>query len=152
MSRTSGTTSCPPAGTVRDAGDNRCAKGAYILAGEASASIRLIASGSEVSLALKARDLLAADGLAAAVVSMPSWELFAAQDAPYRQEVLGIDGTVRVACEAATGFGWERWLGTRGAFVGMNSFGASGKAADLYKHFGITAEAIADAARRLNNR
>ncbi|WP_395714794.1 transketolase [Reyranella sp.] len=138
--------------TVRDAGaGNRCTGGAYILAGEASAPIRLIASGSEVQLALEARELLAADGLAAAVVSMPSWELFAAQDAPYRQEVLGADGTVRVACEAAAGFGWERWLGTRGAFVGMKSFGASGKATDLYKHFGITAEAIADAARRLTN-
>ena len=85
----------------------------------------------------------------AAVVSMPSWELFARQDAAYHQQVLGPDGTVRVACEAATGFGWERWLGTRGAFVGMKGFGASAKAADLYKHFGITAEAIAETARRL---
>ena len=82
---------------------------------------------------------------------MPSWELFARQDDPYRQQVLGGDGVVRIACEAASGFGWERWLGTRGAFVGMKGFGASGKAADLYKHFGITAEAIADAARRLGN-
>ena len=85
----------------------------------------------------------------AAVVSMPSWELFAAQDDTYRNEVMGGDGTVRVACEAASGFGWERWLGAKGAFVGMKGFGASGKAADLYKHFGITAEAIAQAARRL---
>ena len=136
--------------TVRGAGEgNLCARGAYILAGDASAPIRLIASGSEVQLALAARDLLAADGLVAAVVSMPSWELFAAQDAAYQQQVLGSDGTVRVACEAATGFGWERWLGTRGAFVGMKGFGASGKATDLYKHFGITAEAIAETARRL---
>jgi transketolase len=82
---------------------------------------------------------------------MPSWELFAAQDETYHQQVLGPDGTVRVACEAASGFGWERWLGRRGAFVGMKSFGASGKAADLYKHFGITAEAIAETARRLSN-
>jgi transketolase len=136
--------------TVRDAGDeNRCARGAYILAGEAAAGVRLIASGSEVQLALAARDLLARDSIAAAVVSMPSWELFAAQDVTYRNEVLGGDGTVRVACEAATGFGWERWLGSRGAFVGMKGFGASGKATDLYKHFGITAEAIAAEARRL---
>ncbi len=138
--------------TIRDAGDgNRCARGAYILAGDASATVRLIASGSEVHLALGARDLLAKDGIQAAVVSMPSWELFAAQDETYHQQVLGPDGTIRVACEAASGFGWERWLGTRGAFVGMKSFGASGKAADLYKHFGITAEAIADAARRLSS-
>ena len=135
---------------MRGAGDeNLCAQGAYILAGEASAPIRLIASGSEVQLALGARDLLAKEGVAAAVVSMPSWELFAAQDDTYRSEVMGGDGTVRVACEAATGFGWERWLGAKGAFVGMKGFGASAKATDLYKHFGITAEAIAEAARRL---
>jgi transketolase len=136
--------------TIRDAGDsNLCARGAYILAGDASAPVRLIASGSETHLALGARDLLAKDGIQAAVVSMPSWELFAAQDETYHQQVLGADGTVRVACEAASGFGWERWLGSRGAFVGMKSFGASAKAGDLYKHFGITAEAIAEAARRL---
>jgi transketolase len=138
--------------TLRDAGDgNPCARGAYILAGDAAAAVRLIASGSEVHLAVAARELLAKDGVSAAVVSMPSWELFAAQDGTYRQQVLGGDGTVRVACEAAGGFGWERWLGTRGAFVGMKGFGASAKAADLYKHFGITAEAIADAARRLSS-
>jgi len=137
--------------TIRHAGDgNLCAKGAYILAGEAANPIRLIASGSEVQLALGARDLLAKEGLAAAVVSMPSWELFAAQGDAYRNEVMGGDGTVRVACEAAGGFGWERWLGAKGAFVGMTGFGASAKAADLYKHFGITAEAIAAAAKRLS--
>src|SRR5471032_137815 len=136
--------------TVRGAGDeNLCAKGAYILAGHASAPIRLIASGSEVQLALGARDLLAKDGVAATVVSMPSWELFERQSDSYRAEVMGPDGTVRVACEAASGFGWERWLGSKGAFVGMKGYGASGKAPDLYKHFGITAEAIAAAAREL---
>src|SRR5262249_3396087 len=136
--------------TLRAAGDeNLCRRGAYILAGEASAPIRLIASGSEVSLAKQAMELLAKDGVQAAVVSMPSWELFAAQDEGYRQQVLGAEGTVRVACEAAEGFGWERWLGSKGAFVGMKGFGASGKAEDLYKHFGITAEAVAQAARRL---
>jgi transketolase len=136
--------------TVRHAGDsNLCARGAYILAGEAADPIRLIASGSEVQLALGARDLLAKDGLKAAVVSMPCWELFAHQSDTYRNEVMGGDGTVRVACEAASGFGWERWLGAKGAFVGMTGFGASAKASDLYKHFGITAEAIASAAKRL---
>ncbi|HZP99061.1 MAG TPA: transketolase [Reyranella sp.] len=136
--------------TVRGAGEeNLCRKGAYILAGDASAPVRLIASGSEVQLALGARDLLAKDGIQAAVVSMPSWELFAKQDGAYREQVLGRDGTVRVACEAASGFGWERWLGSKGAFVGMKDFGASGKASDLYKHFGITAEAIAEQARQL---
>jgi transketolase len=136
--------------TIRHAGEsNLCARGAYILAGEPANPIRLIASGSEVQLALGARDILAKDGLQAAVVSMPSWELFAHQSDSYRNEVMGGGGTVRVACEAAGGFGWERWLGARGAFVGMTGFGASGKAADLYKHFGITAEAIASAAKRL---
>ena len=136
--------------TLRPAGDgNLSARGAYILAGESANPIRLIASGSEVQLAIAARDLLATDGLQAAVVSMPSWELFAKQSDSYRHEVMGGDGTVRVACEAASGFGWERWLGAKGAFVGMTGFGASAKAGDLYKHFGITAEAIAAAARRL---
>jgi transketolase len=136
--------------TIRGAGDdNLCARGAYLLAGEANASIRLIASGSEVQLALGARELLAKDGLNAAVVSMPSWELFAQQSDSYRQEVMGGDGTVRIACEAAGGFGWERWLGSKGEFVGMKTFGASAKASDLFKHFGITAEEIAAAARRL---
>ena len=136
--------------TVRGAGDeNLSARGDYILAGDATAPVRLIASGSEVHLAVTARELLARDGIAAAVVSMPSWELFASQDDTYRQQIMGGDGTVRVACEAASGFGWERWLGSKGAFVGMTGFGASAKATDLYKHFGITAEAIAEAARRL---
>jgi transketolase len=136
--------------TLRGADDaNLCARGAYLLAGDAAAAVRLIASGSEVQLAVAARDHLAKDGISAAVVSMPSWELFAVQDEAYRRQVLGGDDTIRVACEAAGGFGWERWLGMRGTFVGMKGFGASAKAADLYKHFGITAEAIADAARRL---
>lgn len=136
--------------TLRGASeDNLCRRGAYILAGDASAPVRLIASGSEVQLALGARDLLSKDGIHAAVVSMPSWELFAKQDGAYREQVMGRDGTVRVACEAASGFGWERWLGTKGAFVGMKGFGASAKAGDLYKHFGITAEAIAGQARQL---
>jgi transketolase len=105
--------------TLRDAGDgNACARGAYLLAGDASAAVRLIASGSEVHLAVVACDLLAKDGISAAVVSMPSWELFAVQDDAYRRQVLGEDGTVRVACEAAGGFGWERWLGARGTLSG----------------------------------
>ncbi len=102
-----------------------------------------------MQLALAARDLPAEEGKEAAVVSMPSWELFAGQDDTYRAKVMGGDGTIRVACEAATGFGGERWLGSKGTFVGMKGFGASAKAAELYKHFGITAEAIAEAARRL---
>jgi transketolase len=75
--------------------------------------------------------------------------LIEAQDETYRARVMGPEGTVRVACEAASGFGWERWLGSKGTFIGMTGFGASGKAPDLFKHFGITAEAMAQAARRL---
>jgi transketolase len=136
--------------TVRGAGsENLCAKGAYILAGAASDTVRLIASGSEVQLALAAREALGKDGIAATVVSMPSWELFAQQSDAWRAEVLGPAGTVRVSCEAASGFGWERWLGPDGAFIGMKGFGGSAKYQDLYRHFGITADAIAEAARRL---
>jgi transketolase len=110
--------------------------------------VTLLATGSEVLLAVAARDALQAAGTPTAVVSMPSWELFDGQDAAYRASVLG-PGTVRVACEAALRFGWDRWVGERGGFVGMTGFGASGPAETLYPHFGITAEAIVAEARRL---
>lgn len=129
---------------------NLSRRGAYVLA-EAEGGPRevtLLATGSEVALALAAREMLQADGTPAAVVSMPCWELFEQQDDAYRASVLG-PGTVRVGCEAALRFGWERWLGARGGFIGMRGFGASGPAEDLYRHFGITAEAIVAAARRL---
>lgn len=128
---------------------NLSRKGAYVLA-EAQGGARqvtLLATGSEVALALAARDALQAEGTPTAVVSMPCWELFEQQDRTYRDSVLG-PGTVRVGCEAALCFGWERWLGEQGAFVGMTGFGASGPADVLYRHFGITPEAIAAAARR----
>ncbi len=105
----------------------------------------LIASGSEVILAVEARKKLAEAGIQAAVVSMPSWELFDAQPESYRKQVLG-DG-VRVACEAAGMFGWERYVGEKGATVGMTGFGASAPAPALYKHFGITADAIVAAVK-----
>jgi transketolase len=101
----------------------------------------LLATGSEVAIALDARTQLQARGVPTAVVSMPCWELFAQQDDAYRHAVLG-DNTVRVGVEAAVAFGWERWLGARGAFVGMRGFGASGPTDALYAHFGITAEAV----------
>jgi transketolase len=129
---------------------NLSRRGAYVLCeGEdGPREVTLLATGSEVALALAARDVLQAAGTPAAVVSMPCWELFAAQDPAYRSSVLG-RGTVRVACEAALRFGWDRWLGERGGFVGMTGFGASGPAEVLYPHFGITPEAIAAEARRL---
>jgi transketolase len=110
--------------------------------------VTLLATGSEVALAVSARQRLQADGLPTAVVSMPCWELFDAQDAAYQAAVLG-PGTVRVAVEAAVAFGWERWLGARGAFVGMRGFGASGPADALYAHFGITADAVVAQAQAL---
>jgi transketolase len=134
--------------------DNRSAGGAYILA-EAEGGPRqvtLIGTGSEVSVAMAARDLLAKEGIKAAVVSMPSFELFDAQPAAARDKILGA-GTVRIAIEAGIDFGWERYLNgvgsAGGAAIAMTSFGASAPAGDLYKHFGITAEAAATKAKEL---
>ncbi|MEO0034357.1 MAG: Transketolase [Pseudomonadota bacterium] len=127
--------------------DNLTRCGGYILA-EADLEERkvtLIATGSEVALALDAKDLLEARGVGTAVVSLPCWELFERQTKEYRSAVLG-EGTVRVAVEALGTFGWERWVGTEGAVIGMTGFGASGPAPALYDHFGITAQAVADAA------
>ena len=125
---------------------NLTAKGAYVLAeAEGKRQVILMATGSEVEIALKARDLLQAEGIGTRVVSMPSMELFAAQDAAYRRKVLP-PGPVRVAIEAGVRQGWDRWLlGERGRdgkadFVGMSSFGASAPMERLYKEFGITAE------------
>jgi transketolase len=134
------------------AGANRSRRGAYVLAEPEGGPRRvtLLATGSEVALALAARVMLQAKGLPTAVVSMPCWELFEAQDSDYRASVLGTGpGLVRVGCEAAVRFGWDRWLGEHGGFVGMRGFGASGPADTLYRHFGITAEAIVAEAQRL---
>jgi transketolase len=135
--------------TVRrsHADENLCARGGYILVpAEGSRRVTLIASGSEVAIALEARDKLQADGIGAAVVSLPCWELFEAQTPAYRHAVLG-PGAVRVAIEAASPFGWERHVGAGGAVIGMTGFGASAPAEDLYRHFGITAEAAVVAAK-----
>ena len=124
--------------------ENLSAKGAYVLAeaeGERQATI--LATGSEVSLALEAQKMLKDKGVAAAVVSMPSWELFDKQDAAYKAAVLG--SGVRVAVEALSTFGWERYVGDKGAVIGMTGFGASAPAEKLYPHFGITAQAVVDA-------
>jgi transketolase len=125
------------------------AKGAYILAdpGGASPEAIVIATGSEVSIALEAREALAKDGVRVRVVSMPSWELFEAQPQAYRDSVLRPEIAARVSVEAGSTFGWERYVGRDGARIGMKTFGASAPAADLYKHFGITAEAVEKAVR-----
>jgi transketolase len=120
---------------------NHCARGGYIIRPAKSArKVTLIATGSEVSIAVEAREALEAQGIGTAVVSLPCWKLFEEQPESYRREVLG-DG-LRIGIEAAAGFGWERYLGSDGVFIGMTGFGASAPAGELYKHFGITAGAI----------
>ena len=130
-------------------GPAEVARGAYVLAPGDDAAI--IASGSEVSVALAARDLLAADGVAARVVSMPSMELFAAQPQDYRDEVLPPALHVRVAVEAASPFGWHRWVGDAGEVVAIDRFGASAPGAEVLEKLGITPEAVAAAARRVRS-
>ncbi|SHO62365.1 transketolase [Pseudoxanthobacter soli DSM 19599] len=127
---------------------NLSARGAYELrpaAGEALVS--LFATGSEVAVAVAAKELLDAEGIPARVVSVPSFELFERQSAERRREVVG-DAPVKVGIEAAVRLGWDRLIGDDGLFVGMTGFGASAPAGVLYRHFGITAAAVADAARK----
>ena len=131
-----------------DASVNLSAKGAYVLSEtDGARDVTLLASGSEVEIALKARDLLAAKGVKAAVVSMPCWELFDAQPVAYRKAVLG--DAPRVAVEALSTFGWDRYTGLDGAVIGMTGFGASAPAEKLYELFGITADAVAAKAEEL---
>jgi transketolase len=122
---------------------NLTARGAYVLVeAEHERQATLIASGSEVDIAIAAHDLLKEEGVDVAVVSMPCWSLFEAQDRVYRLAVLG--EVPRVAVEAASSFGWERFLGSDGVFVGMPGFGVSGPPEQVYDHFKITARAVAD--------
>ncbi|MCV3242554.1 transketolase [Mesorhizobium sp. ZC-5] len=129
--------------------ENLSSRGGYVLREPTGhRAVTLLATGSEVEIAVAAAERLEADhAIAAAVVSMPCWELFEEQDADYRKAVLG--SAPRVAVEAAARLGWDRWIGDNGAFIGMTGFGASAPAPDLYRHFNITPEAVADAARRL---
>jgi transketolase len=129
------------------------AKGAYVLidaAGEPD--VILIATGSEVGLALSAREELAAAGVGARVVSMPCSELFDRQPQAYRDEVLPPSVRARVAVEAAGPLGWHRWVGDDGDVVAMEGFGASAPAKVLYAHFGFTGEAVAERARAVVKR
>ncbi|MGJ8557201.1 MAG: transketolase [Sulfitobacter geojensis] len=135
--------------------NNLVEKGAYVLAdSEGKRQVILIATGSEVHLAMQAREMLQAEGIGTRVVSMPCMELFAAQDEAYRKRILP-GGAVRVGVEAGVQMGWDRWLfGERGksnkaAFVGMDRFGASAPAEELFERFGITAQGVADAAKAL---
>ena len=109
----------------------------------------MIGSGSEVHIALAAQALLAQEGIAARVVSMPSWELFDAQPAAYREGVLPPGVEARVAVEAGVTIGWERYVGTKGKTIGLDRYGASAPYQEIYQNLGVSAEAVAEAAREL---
>lgn len=127
-----------------EASENRSARGAYRLRDAANARVTLIATGSEVHIALEAADLLAEKGVEAEVVSMPSCELFDAQPEDYRRDILK-PGTLKVAIEAASPFGWQKYVGENGLVLGIDRFGASAPAGDLYDFFGLTPNKIAEA-------
>jgi len=136
-----------PAVRTVAATENLSAKGAYeIKAANGEAKATLFGTGTELALALKAAEMLEAEGVATRVVSVPSFELFEKQDAAYQASVVG-RGTVRVAVEAAIKQGWERFIGEDGAFIGMTGFGASAPAEVLYEKFGITSDAIVAAVK-----
>ncbi len=121
--------------------ENLSAKGGYVLSDADGAKAVLIATGSEVEIAMAAQATLAEQGVPVRVVSMPSMDLFEQQSAAYQADTLGGD-LPKVAIEAGVRFGWDRWIGSNGGFVGMSSFGASAPYQDLYNHFGITADAV----------
>jgi transketolase len=125
---------------------NLCVNGAYeISPAHGEPQVSIFATGSEVSLAVEAQKLLAAQGVAARVVSVPSFELFQAQSSEARRAVIG-DAPVKIGVEAAVRMGWDAIIGSDGVFIGMTGFGASAPYKELYKHFGITAEKVAEAA------
>jgi transketolase len=121
-------------------------RGAYVLAdtGTGEPEVVIVATGSEVTPALGARDLIQSQGLRVRVVSMPSWELFAAQNAEYREQVIPRNAGLKVSVEAATTFGWERWVGSDGLLIGLDRFGASAPYEVLMREFGFTAEKISE--------
>lgn len=125
--------------------ENLSALGAYDLISSSDADVTIFATGSEVSLAVEASEKLEAKGIATRVVSVPSFELFEDQDDNYKAAILG-NSKVKIAIEAGIRMGWDRFIGTDGIFIGMNSFGASGPAEELFEHFGITADAAVAAA------
>jgi len=127
------------------------ARGGYVIAGADANDVAILSSGSEVAIALKARDQLAAEGIQARVVSMPCHEIFAHKPIEYRNSVLP-PNVKRVAVEAAHPMSWYRWVGIDGAVVGLDRFGASAKYEDIYKHLGITAEAVVQAVKRVLGR
>jgi transketolase len=135
-----------PARTVASA-DNLCSHGGYELIAAKDAKVTLYASGSEVEIAVTAQKKLTEAGIATRVVSVPSLELLLSQPAERRRAIIGAS-PVKIAIEAAVRFGWDAVIGPEGVFIGMSTFGASAPAKDLYKHFGITAEAVVEAASK----
>jgi transketolase len=127
------------------------AHGAYVLADppDGSPEVILIASGSEVSLAVQAHEKLLTEGIRSRVVSMPSWEIFDHQSKEYRDSVLPPSVTARVAVEQGSTFGWERYVGLSGRTIGMKTFGASAPLKELQRKFGFEPEQVATAAREL---
>ncbi len=113
-----------------------------------SPDVLLLASGSEVHIALQAAEKLAAEGIKAQVVSMPCWELFEKQSKEYQNKVLPPDVKARVGIEAGVEMGWHKWLGEKGVFIGMSTFGASAPFKVCYEKFGITAEAVITAVKK----
>jgi transketolase len=139
-----------PARTVHH-DENLCATGGYeLIAAEGEAKVTLFASGSEVEIAVVAQKQLAEKGIATRVVSVPSLELLL-QQSPEKQDAIIGKTPVKIAIEAAVRFGWDAVIGHDGVFIGMSTFGASAPAKELYKHFGITAEAVVDAATKRHN-
>ena len=125
---------------------NLSARGGYLVSDSVGErQVTILATGSEVEIAIEAQKKLQSDEISAAVVSMPSWNLFEEQDDDYKEKVLGHG--IRVAVEAAVQMGWEKYIGSDGCFIGMSSFGASAPASELYKHFGITVDAIVEAVK-----
>ena len=124
------------------------AKGGYVLVPDANPRILLIGTGSEVQLALGAREELSKEGIRSCVVSMPSWELFEQQPQEYRDSVLPPEVKARVAVEAGVKLGWEKYLGEKGGFVGMSSFGMSAPVGVVFRNFGITVDHVVEAAKR----
>lgn len=132
-----------PAFRTQHVAENLCAKGAYRISGAKGADVTLIATGSEVSLAQEVGDTLVSQGRTVSVVSAPCLELFDEQDKAYQDDILS--GGLVVSIEAGTTFGWQKYTGRNGLNIGIDSFGASAPAGDLFKHFGLTADAVVEA-------
>ncbi len=127
-------------------------KGAYVLITQKNPDVLIMATGSEVSLALSASEALDKDGIKAQVISMPSWELFEKQPQSYKDSVLPPKVKARIAIEAGIELGWHKYIGDKGIFIGMSSFGASAPAKVCFEKFGITSDAVIKAAKKLNEK